>query len=183
MMRQATFCTVVFGLSAALAAGAALAHDDHSHIGTPSFVQPVDGTKVSNPVTVRFRLTDAGTGATTTSPSVNPQQHRQSHEAMAHSQGHEHQGMQHDHMDEGDGAHIHLLVDAPLPRSGEMVPVDDHHLHFMEGETETTLDLPPGRHTLQLLVGGPDHMPTNPPIVSKKITITVVAPRSKKAGS
>ena len=55
----------------------------------------------------------------------------------------------------------------------EPIPADDHHLHFGGGQTETTLTLPPGRHTLQLVLGDWSHVPFNPPIVSPAITVDV----------
>jgi hypothetical protein len=55
----------------------------------------------------------------------------------------------------------------------EPIPNNKNHLHFGGGQTETVLDLPPGRHTLQLLLGDANHVPFNPPVMSKKITITV----------
>jgi hypothetical protein len=69
--------------------------------------------------------------------------------------------------------HHHLLVDAPLPNPNEPIPNDKNHLHFGAGQTETMLDLPPGTHTLQLIMGDADHVPHDPPVVSKKITIKV----------
>jgi hypothetical protein len=70
--------------------------------------------------------------------------------------------------------HHHLLIDADDPlKPGETIPSDRHHLHFGAGQTETRLDLPPGRHTLQLVVGDADHRIFNPPLISKKIKITV----------
>ena len=70
--------------------------------------------------------------------------------------------------------HHHLLVDVDrLPDMDAPIPRDAHHLHFDKGETETVLDLPPGRHTLQLLLGDEDHEPQAPPLLSKRITITV----------
>lgn len=72
-----------------------------------------------------------------------------------------------------DTGHHHLLIDAPLPPLDEPIPSDRNHLHFGNGETETTVDLPPGKHTLQLMLGDHDHKPFNPPVVSKKITVTV----------
>lgn len=69
--------------------------------------------------------------------------------------------------------HHHLLIDTDLPPAGEEIPSDRNHLHFGAGETETMVELPPGRHTLQLLMGDDKHVPHNPPIYSKKITITV----------
>ena len=70
--------------------------------------------------------------------------------------------------------HHHLLIDvAKLPDLKSPIPKDDHHRHFGGGETETELTLPEGRHTLQLLVGDLAHVPHDPPVISKKITITV----------
>ena len=69
--------------------------------------------------------------------------------------------------------HHHLLVDTDLPPLGQPIPSDRNHLHFGAGETETALELPPGKHTLQLLMGDANHVPHNPPVYSKKITIYV----------
>jgi hypothetical protein len=69
--------------------------------------------------------------------------------------------------------HHHLLIDTDPPTMTEPIPNDRNHLHFGAGETEARVELPPGKHTLQLLLGDKDHMPHNPPVMSKKITITV----------
>lgn len=69
--------------------------------------------------------------------------------------------------------HHHLLIDTDLPPADQEIPSDRNHLHFGAGETETLLELPPGKHTLQLLMGDDKHVPHQPPIHSKKITITV----------
>lgn len=69
--------------------------------------------------------------------------------------------------------HHHLLIDVDLPPMDKEIPSDRNHLHFGAGETETMVELPPGKHTLQLLMGDDKHVPHNPPVVSKKITITV----------
>ena len=69
--------------------------------------------------------------------------------------------------------HHHLLIDVDLPPMDKEIPNDRNHLHFGAGETETTVELPPGKHTLQLLMGDEKHIPTTPPIYSKKITIYV----------
>jgi len=69
--------------------------------------------------------------------------------------------------------HHHILVDAPLPNLGLPVPNDDHYRHFGGGQTETVLDLKPGKHTLQLLVADELHVAHDPAIASKQITITV----------
>lgn len=73
---------------------------------------------------------------------------------------------------DGTGHH-HLLVDTDLPPLDRPVPTDDRHRHFGAGQTETTLTLEPGTHTLQLLLGDFAHIPHDPPVVSEKITITV----------
>ncbi len=69
--------------------------------------------------------------------------------------------------------HHHLIVDAPLPPLQQPLPMDDNHLHFGKGQTETTLRLKPGKHTLQLILGDHSHIPHDPAVVSEKITITV----------
>lgn len=69
--------------------------------------------------------------------------------------------------------HHHLIIDAPLPPFDQEIPADKHHLHFGAGQTEVRLELPPGKHTLQLLFGDFQHIPHNPPVYSKKITIIV----------
>jgi len=78
---------------------------------------------------------------------------------------------------DGTGHH-HLLIDTDLKNFNEPIPSDKQHLHFGKGQTETVLELPPGRHTLQLVLADADHVPHDPPIMSKKITITVRADRS-----
>ena len=70
--------------------------------------------------------------------------------------------------------HHHLLVDvAEAPAAGEPIPADKNHLHFGKGQTEARIDLPPGEHTLQLVLGDANHMPFDPPVMSKKIRIVV----------
>jgi hypothetical protein len=70
--------------------------------------------------------------------------------------------------------HHHLLVDvAELPAMDQPLPKDATHLHFGGGQTEATIELAPGKHTLQLVLGDTNHIPHDPPIVSEKITIEV----------
>lgn len=69
--------------------------------------------------------------------------------------------------------HHHLIIDSELPPLDAPVPADANHVHFGKGQTETTIDLKPGKHTLQLLLGDQSHVPHDPAVVSKKITITV----------
>lgn len=69
--------------------------------------------------------------------------------------------------------HHHLLIDTDLPPLDQPVPTDDHHKHFGAGQTETVITLPPGKHTLQLLLGDFAHTPHERPVMSPKISITV----------
>ena len=69
--------------------------------------------------------------------------------------------------------HHHLIVDSELPPFDEEIPADKKHLHFGAGQTETVQTLPPGTHTLQLLLADHEHIPHDPPVFSRKITITV----------
>lgn len=73
-----------------------------------------------------------------------------------------------------NSGHHHLLIDVQEPLAlNEPIPQDKTHLHFGAGQTEGRIELPPGRHTLQLVLGDAKHYPFNPPLVSKKIHITV----------
>ncbi len=69
--------------------------------------------------------------------------------------------------------HHHLIIDASLPPMDENIINDENHLHFGGGQTETTITLAPGKHTLQLLLGDQNHLPHSPSVFSKVITITV----------
>lgn len=108
-------------------------------------VSPKNGAKVKSPVTVVFGLKGLGVA-----PAG---------------------------VDKAKTGHHHLLIDTDAPTGEELndpLPKDEHHVHFGGGQTETTIDLAPGKHTLQLIMGDANHVPHNPPVVSKKITITVV---------
>ena len=70
--------------------------------------------------------------------------------------------------------HHHLLVDAALPDAMDQpIPKDEKHVHLGKGQTEAQLDLPPGQHTLQLLLGDGNHVPQDPPVYSPQVLITV----------
>jgi hypothetical protein len=70
--------------------------------------------------------------------------------------------------------HHHLLIDVDEPLEPDVpIPSDKKHLHFGTGQTEARIDLPPGPHTLQLVLGDADHIPFDPPLVSKKVRIIV----------
>jgi hypothetical protein len=71
--------------------------------------------------------------------------------------------------------HHHLLIDSDPPADlGAPLPATDKIVHYGKGQTEASLTLTPGKHTLQLLFADMSHVPHNPPLMSKKITITVV---------
>ncbi|WP_264211320.1 DUF4399 domain-containing protein [Leisingera thetidis] len=80
-----------------------------------------------------------------------------------------------------NSGHHHLLIDRPAIGEGEDgadellngLPADAHHVHFGGGQTETTIELPPGRHSLQLVLGDASHVPHESPVVSEVITIHV----------
>ncbi|HQW09098.1 MAG TPA: DUF4399 domain-containing protein [Steroidobacteraceae bacterium] len=79
--------------------------------------------------------------------------------------------------------HHHLLIDTDVPTDlGQPLPATEHIVHFGKGQTETTITLPPGRHTLQLVLGDALHIPHDPPVISKKITITVKSRGPASAG-
>jgi len=77
-------------------------------------------------------------------------------------------GIQHENT-----GHHHLLVDGAKVDLSAPLPTTDQVRHFGKGQTETTLELKPGKHTLQLVLGDWKHQPHNPPVVSETITITV----------
>jgi hypothetical protein len=124
----------------------AASNTDESSRAGPQFTNFKDGDTVSNPVVVRF----TSTGAT-----------------MRHSMGHTATTM--------PLGHLHLIIDAPVPAAGQMVPMDSRHIHLLHGDTQATLHLLPGDHTLQLVLAGADHHVGNPPITSAKIIIHVVS--------
>lgn len=113
------------------------------------FVNLADGDTVQSPVTVVFGLSGMGVAPAGT--------------------------------EKENTGHHHLLIDRPPIGEGEDgadelaygLPADDNHLHFGGGQTEVTLDLAPGEHTLQLVLGDAGHVPHATPIVSDVITITV----------
>jgi len=73
-----------------------------------------------------------------------------------------------------NSGHHHLLIDVNAPLDpNEPIPQDKNHLHFGAGQTEAHIELPPGKHTLQLVLGDAGHYPFKPPVVSQKITVTI----------
>lgn len=107
------------------------------------FIGIEDGATVLNPVTIKFGLKGMGVAPAGTEKEKT--------------------------------GHHHLLIDETLEGAelDEPIPADDHHKHFGGGQTEVTLDLPSGAHTLQLVLGDWSHIPHNPPVMSERITVTV----------
>jgi hypothetical protein len=107
------------------------------------FINPADGASVSNPVTLQFGATGVGIA-----PAG---------------------------VEWPNTGHHHLLINVD-PASVDLdngLPADDQHRHFGGGQTQVTLDLPAGTHTMFLLMGDHNHIPHDPPIMSDVITITV----------
>ncbi len=107
------------------------------------FIGLEDGATVSSPLTIRFGLSGMGVAPAGT--------------------------------EKENTGHHHLLIDATLEGEAlnEPVPADDNHKHFGGGQTEVTIELAPGSHTLQLVLGDWSHIPHNPPVMSDRITVTV----------
>ncbi|SHI02612.1 DUF4399 domain-containing protein [Marivita hallyeonensis] len=108
-----------------------------------------DGASVQSPVTVIFGLSGMGVA-----PAG----------VERENTGHHHIYLNRPAFGEAEG-------DDEIAANG--VPSDDNHLHFGGGQTQATLDLPAGTHTIQLVLGDQFHVPHDPPVVSDRITITV----------
>jgi len=136
---------LVIALGVCLMAAVALAAD---RVAPPAgaevyFIAPQNGAKVHSPVTVKFGLKGLGIAPA---------------------------GVKFDNT-----GHHHLLVDTDLSelKLDAPMPATDKIIHFGKGQTETTLTLTPGKHTLQLIFADYLHQSFDPPVTSKKITVTV----------
>ncbi|MEM9635449.1 MAG: DUF4399 domain-containing protein [Pseudomonadota bacterium] len=107
------------------------------------FINIKDGDTVSSPVTIQFGLKGMGVAPSGT--------------------------------EKENTGHHHLIINEAIEGEelNEPIPADEQHVHFGGGQTETTIDLPPGTHELQLVLGDWTHIPHNPPVMSDRITITV----------
>lgn len=131
-------------IALAIAPGLALAQSAWPDGAEVRIVSPADGATVSSPFTVEF-----GASNVAVRPASDPTP--------------------------GSGHH-HLLIDRPAPTGEDLeysLPADDNLVHFGKGQTSAELRLPSGNHTLQLIMGDANHIPHDPPLVSKKITIHV----------
>jgi hypothetical protein len=78
--------------------------------------------------------------------------------------------------------HHHLVIDSDTPPLEVPIPNDPNHLHFGAGQTEVKLKLPPGEHTLQLILADERHIPHDPPVMSERIKVTVGYPKTSRSG-
>jgi hypothetical protein len=76
-------------------------------------------------------------------------------------------------IDKAKTGHHHLIIDVPAPSSDLPIPADENHVHFGGGQTEVTVELAPGEHSLQLVLGDFAHIPHDPPVVSEVVKIQV----------
>ena len=76
-------------------------------------------------------------------------------------------------VDVDNTGHHHLLINVDSIDYYLPIPSSNQHIHFGLGQTETELNLPPGKHQLQLILGDKYHVPHQPPLVSNKIQVTV----------
>jgi hypothetical protein len=107
------------------------------------FINIKDGDTVTSPVTIRFGLSGMGIAPAGTEVE--------------------------------NTGHHHLIIDEKMEGEAlnEAIPVDEHHMHFGKGQTEATVTLPKGKHTLQLLLGDWSHVPHKTPVMSDVITVNV----------
>ena len=70
-----------------------------------------------------------------------------------------------------DTGHFHLLIDKKPPNPNR--PISNNNLHLHRGQTEATVELGKGKHTLQIVMGDYSHIPHNPPVMSERISVKV----------
>jgi len=132
---------------ALLLAGATASAEDVRKLGYEGtklyIISPADGATVKSPFTVRFGLSGMGVAPAGVAKERT--------------------------------GHHHVLIDTD-PNTLDLsqpLPAGEKVRHFGGGQTEAQLELPPGKHTLQLVLGDENHIPFNPPLMSEKISITV----------
>ena len=138
------FAAVLSVCLALLTPAAALADQTPSPPGAKSYIiSPQDGDVVSSPVTVQFGLVGMGIA-----PAG---------------------------VEKENTGHHHLLINNAVENVAlkEPLPAEENLVHFGGGQTETTIELPPGTYRLQLLLADHNHIPHAPPVMSEVITITV----------
>ncbi len=144
MGRFTTMAAVTALLMTGVMSTSAMAGDTPAPEGAAVyFIGLEDGATLSNPVTIRFGLKNLGVA-----PAG---------------------------VEKPKTGHHHLIINEAIEGEelNEAIPADDNHIHFGGGQTETTLELPSGTHTLQLVVADHNHIPHSPPIMSERIQVTV----------
>jgi hypothetical protein len=106
-------------------------------------IAPADGATVTSPVTLQFGLRNKGVAPA---------------DVDWPNTGHH---------------HLFINVDPATHDAGTAIPATENILHFGGGQTQATLDLPAGTHTVWLLLGDHNHVPHDPPVVSAPVTFTV----------
>jgi len=136
---------IILALGVSLLATVALAQERSAPAANAEvyFIAPHNGATVKSPVTVKFGLKGMGVAPA---------------------------GVKYDNT-----GHHHLLIDTDFSelKLDAPIPASDKILHFGKGQTETTVTLTPGKHTLEIVFADYLHMNFDPPLHSKKITITV----------
>lgn len=145
MFKRSLFSLAALSLAASLAAPAVAGGTPAPEGASARIISPENGATVSSPVTVVFGLSGMGVAPAGT--------------------------------EKENTGHHHLLIDRdafnPTTEGAEALPSDDNHRHFGGGQTQVTIELAPGAHSLQLVLGDHNHVPHDPPIVSELIMITV----------
>jgi hypothetical protein len=138
------------GIAATAVLAAVLSMPATAQMQTPSpagaivyFINLKDGDTISSPFKVQFGLTGMGVAPVG--------------------------------VEKENTGHHHLIIDGKLSPEELKAPIaaDAQHVHFGAGQTEAMVTLPPGQHTLQLVLGNWTHIPHNPPVMSPVIAITV----------
>ena len=144
MKKHIIFLAFIFSLSFSFILNAEDLRSKSPHGAKVYFIEPLDGQTISAELTVKFGLSGMGVAPA----GVNVE----------------------------NTGHHHLLIDIPgdiLPELTQPLPANEHIKHFGMGQTQTTIKLEPGRHTLQLLLGNYLHIPHDKPVLSEKIIIQV----------
>jgi hypothetical protein len=167
--------SMLAALSVALLSGCGATHGHHGahHAGMPGAAptaaaqvspsQPMLGSgyqKVAAPGTAKVYFINLKNGDTVSSP-------------VRVQFGLSGMGVAPAGMEKAGTGHHHLLVDVASIDANAPLPADNNHRHFGAGQTETTLDLPPGPHTLQLVLADQNHIPHHPVVLSERITVLV----------
>lgn len=146
-MKKLNFSALCFALTTTMvSAGGETPSNPNAQV---YFINLENGQTVSSPVLVQFGLRGMGVAPAGTEVDMT---------------GHHHLFINRPPLGEGEDGALEL-------ENG--IPADENHVHFGGGQTETSIDLPPGEHTLQLVLGDWSHVPHDTPIVSDVITIVV----------